>query len=92
MINIFGDMYYIDFSKIEELIHISTTPSEDEEGKEDMTINIVTFDIVKMMLEVILTERDEVDENLGIISADKLSLPFKFAFNTLIRYNIIKSL
>ena len=92
MINIFGDMYYIDFSKIEELIHISTAPSEDEEGKEDMTINIVTFDIVKMMLEVILTERDEVDENLGIRSADKLSLPFKFAFNTLIRYNIIKSL
>lgn len=92
MINIFGNMYYIDFSKIEELIHISTQPSEDDEGKEDMTINIVTFDIVKMMLEVILTERDEVDENLGIRSADKLSLPFKFAFNTLIRYNIIKSL
>ena len=92
MINLFGEMYYVDFSEIEELIHIKNEPVEGDEANDEMTINIVTFDILKMMLEVVLTEREEVDENLGIRSADKLSIPFKFAFNTLLRYNIIKSL
>ena len=45
-----------------------------------------------MMLEVILTERDELDENLGIHNAKNLSLPFKIAFNTLLRHGIIKHL
>ena len=92
MINLFGEMYYIDFTQIEELIHIKNEPIEGEESSDEMTINIVTFDILKMMLEVVLTERDEVDENLGIRSAEKLSIPFKVAFNTLLRYNILKSL
>jgi hypothetical protein len=39
-----------------------------------------------------LTEREEMDENLGIHSAKNLSLPFKFAFNTLLMNKIIKHL
>ena len=44
------------------------------------------------MIEVVLTEREELDENLGIHSAKKTSIPFRLAFNTLLRHNIIKSL
>jgi hypothetical protein len=43
------------------------------------------------MLEVVLTEREEMDDNLGIRNSSKtLSIPFKFAFNTLLRHGIIK--
>ena len=34
---------------------------------------------------------EEVDENLGVVSMNKLSIPYKLALNTLIKYNIIKN-
>ena len=46
----------------------------------------------KNLIDVILSEREELDENLGIHSAKNLSIPFKFAFNTLLINNIIKKL
>ena len=67
---------------------------EDGEKLDEDTqhISIVKYETIKMMLEVILTEREEMDENLGIHNAKNLSLPFKIAFNTLLRYSIIKHL
>jgi len=86
MLDVLGKLYYVDFSEIENVINMP------ESTNEEMTINIVSYDIIKMMIEVIITEREEVDETLGIHSANKLSIPFKIAFNTLLRYNILKSL
>ena len=50
------------------------------------------FETIKMMLEVVLTEREEIDDNLGIRAgtSKSLSIPFKIAFNTLLRHGIIK--
>ena len=48
--------------------------------------------LYKNLVDVILSEREELDENLGIHSAKNLSIPFKFAFNTLLINNIIKKL
>jgi len=39
-----------------------------------------------------MTEREEVDENLGIHSVKNLSIPFKIAFNTLLKHQILKHL
>ena len=44
------------------------------------------------MIEVLLTEREEVDENLGTYATKDLSIPFRLAFNTLLTHNILKSL
>jgi len=45
------------------------------------------------MIEIIMTEReDELDENLGAYNQKKLSIPFKLAFNTLLRYKLIKAI
>jgi hypothetical protein len=57
---------------------------------QEQTINLVSFEVVKMMLEIIMTEREDLDENLGSHSINKLSIPFKLAFNTLLKHNIIK--
>jgi hypothetical protein len=43
------------------------------------------------MLETVLTESNEVDENLGLKSHE-LSIPFKIAFNTLLMKKIINKL
>jgi hypothetical protein len=43
------------------------------------------------MLETVLTESNEVDEDLGLKS-NELSIPFKIAFNTLLMKKIINKL
>jgi len=90
MLEVFGHTYYIDLDSINDTINIvDDLPLS---GGSEQTINIVSFEIIKMLLEIVMTEREEVDENLGIYSTKNLSIPFKFAFNTLLKHNIIKHL
>jgi hypothetical protein len=42
-----------------------------------------------MLLEVVLTENDDVDEKLGLKSATGTSIPFKLAFNSLLNKKLI---
>jgi hypothetical protein len=44
--------------------------------------------MVKLMTEILLTEKDEVDETLGPKSSD-LSIPFKLSFNTLLNKKLL---
>lgn len=99
MLEVLGEAYYVDFGELEENINIpklEKKPAEKEDGEkldeDTQHISIVKYETIKMMLEVILTEREEMDENLGIHNAKNLSLPFKIAFNTLLRHGIIKHL
>ncbi len=97
MIEVIGQRYYIDLNELESFVELTDPPvikDEEEEKDEDVgqRFSIIKFEIVKTMIEVVLTEREELDENLGIHSAKKTSIPFRLAFNTLLRHNIIKSL
>ena len=38
--------------------------------------------MVKMMIEILITEHENIDESLGEKSSE-ISIPFKIAFNTL---------
>jgi hypothetical protein len=67
--------------------------SDNFSGETEQTINLVSFEVIKMMLEIIMTERDEVDEEFGSTHSTKnLSIPFKMAFNTLLKHEILKHL
>lgn len=87
MLEIFGESYYIDLDEVSNTVNVNEPVGEDSP---EQSINLVSFEVVKMMLEIIMTEREELDNNLGIHSANKLSIPFKIAFNTLLKHNIIK--
>ena len=89
MLEILGESYYIDLKKVGDAVDLK---SSEESDNADLTVNVVSFEVIKMMLEIIMTERDEIDETLGIRSAEKLSIPFKLAFNTLLRHEILKHL
>ena len=89
MLEILGEMYYIDLKKVGDAVDLK---SSEESDNTDLTVNVVSFEVIKMMLEIIMTERDEIDETLGIRSAEKLSIRFKLAFNTLLRHEILKHL
>lgn len=90
MFEIFGETYYIDLSKIENFVELTKMhiPEPKEEEGTDMQVNLIKFDLIKMLLEVLLNEINDVDEKMGIQS-NEISVSFKLAFNTLLNYKII---
>ena len=84
MINVLGQNYYLDLNELDNFIQIK---NEELTGNTE-TFSVIKFEVVKTMIEVIMTEReDEMDNNLGTYNQNKLSIPFKIAFNTLLMYN-----
>lgn len=88
MIEIFGENYYIDIDRVQEIITIP----ELNTGNTEQNISLVKFELLKTMIDVIMTENEEIDTNLGIKGLKGLSLPFKLAFNTLLFHKIIRKI
>jgi len=90
MIEVLGEMYYIDLDSVTNTVNI---PSEELlSGETEQTINLVSFEIIKMMLEIVMIEKEEIDNNLGVLNTNDLSIPFRIAFNTLLKHQILKHL
>lgn len=87
MLDIFGENYYIDLKKIEEFVELNDTISDDDDVI-DTQVNLIKFDMIKMLLEVLLNEVDDTDEKMGFRS-NELSVSFRLAFNTLLNYKIL---
>jgi len=89
MISLLGNNYYVDLNALDNIVGMF---SENENGESEKVTDLVKFEMVKLMLEVVLSEREEIDENLGVHSSKNLSIPFKLAFNTLLLNKIINKL
>jgi len=90
MIEVLGEMYYIDLDSVTNTVNI---PSEELlSGETEQTINLVSFEVIKMMLEIVMIEKEEIDNNLGVLNTNDLSIPFRIAFNTLLKHQILKHL
>lgn len=91
MIQVLGENYFIDLDEIENYLDMSQTDeSEDSEsGVTETKINIIKFEMVKMLLDTVLTEQEVVDEKLGMKSNSNVSIPFKIAFNSLLNKKLI---
>jgi hypothetical protein len=94
MLDFLGDKYYIDVNELEVQVSMvnSKLPQISGETENEQQISVTRYDTFKSLIEVVLTEREELDENLGIHSAKNLTIPFKIAFNTLLMNKIIKKL
>jgi hypothetical protein len=91
MIEFLGQMYYIDMDVLENFVELKNFEPSSDEDKEHQHFSIIKFELIKMMIEVVLTERlEDMDDNLGLHNAKSTSIPFRIAFNTLLRHNIIK--
>jgi hypothetical protein len=89
MLKILGEHYYVDLNIIEEYVDMSNDALIESSGSTEAKINIIKFELVKLMLDVIFTETEDADDKLGLTSANNLSIPFKLAFNTLLNKKII---
>lgn len=100
MFKIFSENYYIDIDAIDEYVQFTAEVQEElESGSEDMAteikeekqIHLVKYELIKNLLETILTESNEVDEDLGMKS-NEVTIPFKIAFNSLLIKKIINKI
>ena len=94
MIKVLGENYYFDLDKIEEYLDMSVKSDEvieeDEfSGSTDMKVNIIKFEMVKMLMDTILTEHEEIDEKLRMKSSNNTSIPFRLSFNSLLNKKLI---
>jgi hypothetical protein len=93
MFKVFGETYYLDLNELEkktESYHQNTNDMENNSDSEK-TISPIKFEIVKTMVEVVMSEQEPIDEMLSNKSRG-VSIPFKIAFNTLLVNNIIQNI
>lgn len=53
-------------------------------------IDMTKWEVIKHCIEVVFSETETPDETLGIKASKDLSIPFRIAFNTLIKNKIIR--
>jgi hypothetical protein len=90
MIEVFGESYYLDLEKIDSFINLPN--NEVSANTESQHISILKYEMVKILTEVVFTEQDEVDEKLGMRGSEKLSIPYRLAWNTMLFYKFIQKL
>jgi hypothetical protein len=87
MVKIFGKYYYLDLDMV--INSCESGKSCDEDGSEHTEINVFKYDIIKMCIDRVLNEYEEMDEEMSMFSETQVSPSFKIAFNTLIKSNIL---
>jgi len=88
MVEIFGQNYYIDVDGISNKCQTGNQ-IQNEDGTTTLEINLFKYEIIKTCIERVLNEFEEADEKLGEFGESNLSISFKIAFNTLIKYEIL---
>jgi hypothetical protein len=89
MFDTFGKNYYLN---LDNLINQCKIDYDDSPKSEDATINIFKYEILKMCVDRLINEIDDIDEvneNLGIYNNNDMPISLKITMNTLINYNIL---
>jgi hypothetical protein len=89
MLKVFDEHYFIDLDAIEQYLDISESESEQLSGTTEIKVNLIKFEMVKMLLETMLTEQEVPDEKMGLKGSTNTSLPFRLAFNSLLNKKLI---
>lgn len=84
MFEILKENYYIDLDKMEEYVEINGMSGETQ-------IHLVKYETIKLMLDVVFSEHNEVDEEM-MFKTNDVTIPFKLAFNTLLFKGIINKI
>ena len=90
MQKVLGENYFIDLDAIEKYLDMTEINPVNLSGETEAKVNLIKFELVKLFLEVVLSEDIEVDDKLGMKgSNNNTSVPFKLAFNSLLNKKLI---
>ena len=89
MIKVLGENYFIDIDQIEEYLNIQDDEITSISGNSEVKINVLKYELVKILLETILSEQEVVDETLGMKANYSTTIPFKLASNSLLNKKLI---
>jgi hypothetical protein len=89
MLKILGENYYLDLDTIEKYVTIEAP--KDFTGSPQNHISVVKYELIRMMVETLIVENEEVDETLGMKN-NELSIPFKLSFNSLLYKKLINEI
>lgn len=89
MLKVLNENYFIDLDEIEKFLDITEPESNPETNQSELKINVFKYEMIKLLLETILSEQDVPDEKLGLKASTHTSLPFRMAFNTLLNKKLI---
>jgi hypothetical protein len=92
MLKVLGENYYLDLDKIDDYVQIKDRKEATSGETEGTAISIIKYETIKLMLEVVMDETEELDETLGVKGTNNLSVPFKIAFNTLLYKKLLNKL
>ena len=96
MLTFLGENYYLDINELERQVSyeksVMPLAVTGETEQPEQQISVTRYDTFKSLIEVLLTEREELDESLGMHGAKDLTIPFKLAFNTLLINHVLKKL
>ena len=84
MFEILKENYYLDLDKIDDFTKFDGDSGETQ-------IHLVKYETIKLMLDVIFSEQNEVDEEM-VFKSNDVTIPFKLAFNTLLIKGIINKI
>ena len=84
MFEILKENYYVDLDKMDEYLQIESASGETQ-------IHLVKYETIKLKLDVVFSEQNEVDEEM-VFKSSEVTIPFKLAFNTLLIKGIINKI
>ena len=84
-----SESLYLD---VDEMLRNVEIFSHNKEGENTIELNLPKFEFFKLMMDTVCNTVDDIDDNLGVLSLNKLPVSSKLAINTLIKYKIIKKL
>lgn len=87
MMEIFGENYFLDLEKIDQFVNLPSITSGETDTQH---ISILKYEMVKLLSEVVLSGNEEVDDKLGAKVSNNLPLPFKLAWNTMLKNKFIQ--
>ena len=72
--------------------HFKNSGEIEENIPEVLKIDVTKYEMYRDLINTLLSTNDMIDDKMGIMGLNSLSIPFKLSFNTLILKGILKEL
>ena len=101
LLDIGGKEFYFDIDALSDAVKLESklieesnlSECENPEKKDNvLQIDVAKYEMYRDLINTLLSTNDVIDDKMGIMGLNSLSIPFKLSFNTLLLKGILKEL